>query len=371
MNISKYKYISSFFILFVLLFLPLAVFADSQMFNARDTVTLSRDQTVNSDYFAAGKRVIIDGTINGDAYIAGGQIDINGNIAGDLLVAGGSITIRGNVNQIRGAGGNIIIDGTIGKNISVAGGNVMIDKGTKIDGNVVIAAGNSQIAGNILGDVTAGTGALDLAPGTSIQGNLNYWSNNKANIATEASTIKSITFHQTNFRQPMLKERKMLSNANGFFQTLGFVSSLIFGIILIWLFPVYSQKLADTISGKFWLSVLIGLISLIVAPIIIFLLLITLIGIPLAILSAFAYGFTLYVSKLFIALAIGRFIATKGKWKINMVWIFIIGFIIYYLVGIIPIVGALMKLIALLAGMGAIIMQKKYYFSTLRDKKMI
>jgi hypothetical protein len=372
MNMLKKKYLLSFFLLFVLLFLPLNVFADSPMFNAQNTVSLNKDQIINHDYFTAGKRVIINGTINGDAYIAGGQIDINGIITGDLLVAGGNIVIRGNVNQnIRGVGGNITIEGRVVKNISLAGGNIMIDKSATIGGNVVLAGGNGQIAGNILGDVTAGIGMLDLTPGTVIQGNLNYWSNSKATITSEVSVLKSTTFHQTNFRQPMIKERRIFSDANGFFGIIGFVSSLIFGILLIWLFPIYSQKLADNVTNKFWLSLLIGFVTLIIVPITIVLLLITVIGIPFAILLAFAYGFILYLSKLFVALAIGQFINAKGKWNIHPIWTFVGGLVIYYLVGIIPVIGALMKVIVLFAGLGTIVMQKKYYFSMLRDKKIV
>lgn len=381
------KLILPLILLFVFLFLPLNVFAQNQMTVGQNTVILDKDQVVNHDYFAAGKSVTLDGIVNGDVYAAGGQIDINGTVNGDLLVAGGQITIRGNIIQnIRAVGGTIIIRGNVGRNISVAGGNITIDKDAKINGNLVVAGGNTDIlspikeltvAGGqvklesvVLGNVTAGVGMLEIMPNTIIQGNLNYWSNNKATFDAGAKVLKSTTFHQTNFNQPVRNGR----NNDIFkmpFGMIGFISSLIFGILIIWLFPIYSQRTTEIISKKFWQSLLLGLVSLIVTPIIAILLAVTIIGIPFAILTMAAYILIIYISKLFVALTLGNIVSKKANWKINRIWTFIIGFAIFSIIGIIPILGGITRMIALFTGMGALLIQKQYYFTTLRDKKLI
>jgi hypothetical protein len=53
------------------------------------------------------------------------------------------------------------------------------------------------------------------------------------------------------------------------------------------------------------------------------------------------------------------------------VWVFGVGLLLYYLVGIIPIIDILVKIVALLAGTGAIVLQKKNSFVTLRAKKLL
>lgn len=337
---------------------------------------MDKNQIINHDYFIAGKKVVIDGTVNGDAYVAGGQIDVNGTINGDLLIAGGQINIRGDISQnVRAAGGNVIIEGNVGKNIAVAGGNLTLYRTAKIAGNTVIAGGNLTIGNNILGDVTAGVGTLNILPNATINGNLNYWSRNKAIVSPNAKIIKQTIFHQThfqtNFKKPSEKAFGTIFGIGLFFTTVGFVSSLILGILLIWLLPVYTQKAVEVIKNKFWLSCLVGFITLIVIPITIFVLFITLIGAPVAFALIFIYFLTLYIAKLLAALTIGKFVAENTKLNSNLIWTFVIGIVLYYAVGFIPVVGMLIKIIVTLASVGAIAIQKKNYYSMFRKKKLI
>jgi hypothetical protein len=377
MNIVRRVFIFSLALFIAFLFSPFSAPASAQTPKGQKIIILSKNQIVNQDYFVAGSKVTIDGTINGDAYIAGGQIDVNGTINGDLLVAGGQITVRGDVTQnIRVVGGNILVLGTAGKNISLAGGNIMIDKGAKVNGNVTIAGGTARLANNILGNVTAATGMLEVTSDAIINGNLDYWSNNKATIDSGAKILKSTAFHQTNFNhQPtginMAKVGPALLGIKLSFSLISFISSLIVGILLISLLPVYSQKVNDAIRGKFWLSLLVGLVAAIVIPIVTIILFVTVIGIPFAIFLIFVYGIVIYISKLFVAYAAGAMISKKANWNINSIWSFVIGLVLYYVVGFIPVIGGLMKLAVLLTGIGALIIQKKHHFAMLREKKLI
>jgi hypothetical protein len=392
MKLLRNKFMFLLLASFFLLFLPLKTFAQTNSFNEQKIVALEKNQTINHDYFAAGRRVIIDGIINGDAYIAGGQVDINGIINGDLLVAGGQINVRGSVSQdIRAVGGNIIIEGQAGRNITMAGGNLTIYRTAKIVGNTVMAGGNSEIltqinnltvaggqvriGNNVLGNITAGVGAMDILPDVTIQGNLDYWSNNKVTIAPNAKIIGQTTFHQTHFQTNLKKSPEkaagIIFGIGIFFSMVGFISSLILGILFICLLPIYTQKISDVIRNKFWVSLLIGFITLIVTPVVSLILIITLVGVPVAFALMFIYGALLYIAKLFVALTIGKFVKEKAKWNLTPIWTFTIGIILYYIVGFIPVIGMLMKMIVTLVGVGAIILQKKNDYLMHREKKLI
>ena len=367
-----------FFLLasFFLFVLPPSAFAQTSSFNRQKIVILDKDQIVNHDYFTAGSQVIIDGTINGDAYVAGGQVDVNGTISGDLLVAGGQINIRGNVSQnIRAVGGSIVIEGNAGRNVSMVAGNLTVYRTAKITGNTVIAGGNARIEGNILGNFTAGIGTLDIMPDAIIQGNLNYWSNNKSIIEQRARIVGQTNFYQTQFqngpRKTVGKINGAASGAKAFFTIYGFMSSLILGLLFIWLLPVFTQNTVDLIKNKFWFSVLIGFVTLIVMPVIGIIFAITVLGIPVTLVIMFAYFVLIYVAKIFISLTIGKFFTEKAKWNLNSYWAFVLGIFIYYIVGFVPVVGGLMKIFATFAGIGAILIQKKAEYSVLREKKII
>lgn len=392
MKISARWLLLPVIVFIVTLLLPYTVFAAANSSDVEKIVNLGKDQTVNSDYFAAGSRVTIDGTINGDAYVAGGQIDVNGTINGDLLVAGGQITIRGKVSQnVRGAGGNISVTGDIGRNITLAGGNLIIDKTSKIAGNAVLAGGNIdvlsqvrdlsagggnlRISGPVLGNVKAGIGMLDVQDGADIRGNLEYWSQNKVNMAQAARISGNTTFHQLQTPEELnaarTQARGLVTGARFFFTALSFLTSLVLGLVIFRIFPVFSQKTAETVTGKFWQSMITGFIALVVIPVAAIILMITVVGIPLGFLVFFGYGLVTYFAKLFVALAVGNFIGMKTDRKFTIAWAFVAGLLIYYILSLIPVVGFLVKLIFLLTGTGAIVLQKKYYYESLREKKMI
>jgi len=379
-------------LLFLFVIFPLSVFAQGNSFNGKETVVLEKSQTVDHDYFAAGRMVTIDGTVNGDAYVAGGQVDINGTINGDLIVAGGQITMRGKVGQnVRGAGGNILILGEVGRNISIAGGNLTLDRDAKIDGNatiaggnidvlsqvknLTIAGGNARIQNGVSGNVMAGVGALDVSQNSIIHGDLEYWSSNPAKISSGTVLGKTI-FHKTQTPENVNKASSkafagFIAGVGIFFNIVSFITSLILGLLFIRLLPIYFQKTSDVVKNKFWLSILTGFITLIVTPVFAIILMVTIIGFPLGLISLFAYGVVLYLSKLFAAAALGYWISGKANWKQTPVPTFIIGILVFYLIGFIPVIGWLVKLVAVLAGTGAIILQKKYYYVTLKNKKLI
>jgi hypothetical protein len=372
MNVFRNKFVLFFISILILLVLPLKTFAQNKVPEKQIVATLAKDQIINHDYFAVGEKVTIDGTINGDAYIAGGQITINGIINGDLLVAGGQIIFRGKaIQDIRVVGGTISIEGEVGKNISLVGGNITIGKDAKIAGNTVIAGGMAVLSSDISGNVIAGVGTLELTSGAIINGNLDYWSNDKAIIASEAKVLQPTTFHQTNFNIPQEQKKTALSGAKTFFNLIGFISSLLIGMLYIYLLPIFSQKIADTVRNKFWLSLLVGFVSIIAAPIAGIILFSTVIGTPITMALIFISIIIIYVSKIVISLAIGKVIGSMTKKNIAPVWGFALGLVLYYLISLIPIIGNLMKIIALFVGVGAIVIQEKSYFTTLRAKKTI
>ena len=376
MKFLRSKFIFFFLASFFLFVLPLKTFAQANSFNRQKIVILDKNQIVNHDYFTAGSQVVIDGTINGDAYVAGGQVDVNGIINGDLLVAGGQIDIRGNVSQnIRAVGGNVVIEGNAGKNVSIVAGNLTIYKTAKITGNTVIAGGNARIDGNILGNFTAGIGTLDIMSDAMIRGSLNYWSNNNAIIEPSARIVGQTNFYQEQFqtgpRKTIGRINRVASCVKAFFTVYGLITSLILGLLFIWLLPVFTQKTVDLIKNKFWFSVLIGFVTLIVIPVVGIIFAVTVLGIPIALVLMFVYFVLIYIAKIFISLTIGKFIAEKAKWHMNSYWAFVLGIFIYYIVGFVPVVGGLMKIFATFAGIGAILIQKKTDYLAFREKKLI
>ena len=365
----------------VLLALAVPVFAQKEKqenFKQGELVTLPAGETINRDFFAFGERVEISGTVNGDVYAAGGMVIVDGKINGDLLVAGGTVTISGDISQdVRAAGGQTTISGNIGNNLTLGGGTVEITDSAKIGGSLVAGAGNINIAApigkdvrlgggnvtlssNVGGNFDAGVGSLRLTSKASVDGDLTYWSSADASIDSAAIISGEVVKHFTDQVTPSpTKALGILAGINIFLTIISSISTLILGLLLIKLLPGYTQSVVNKLRKRPWASLGIGFLGVIVIPIVFVLLLITVVGIPLALILAGSYLITLFIVRIFAMRLIGQLIFERFNWKENDYTSFVLGLIIYYLIQLLPIIGGIWTAIILLATLGASLLTKK------------
>lgn len=385
------------FILLIIL-TPLTLAQESFTFSDEDddqegkrVVILAPDQVINKDYFAAGDIVEISGTVNGDVYIAGGQVIVDGVINGDLLAAGGTINISGKISDdARIAGGQVNVSGEIGRNLTIGAGNIDITKDAILSGSFVGGAGSINIAapvtkdlkigsGNLIignkigGDVEVGVGELSLTSKAQIEGDLTYWSDKSASIAKDATIAGQLKHNLTPGVEKPKPESflKALVSLFALFKFISIISTLIIGLLILRLLPVFTGTVSEIVSKKTWAAFGIGLLILILVPIVFLVLLITIIGIPIAIILLLIYIMYLYVARIFVIFWLGKYLVTKLNWKANSYWMFILGLIIYYIITFIPILGELIALIILSFGVGSLILGKIATYKQIRKKNLI
>lgn len=360
--------------------------------SAQKIVVLPKDEVINEDYFAFGDTVTISGTVNGDVYAAGGRVLVEGIINGDLLAAGGDINVRGTVsNDVRVVGGQITISGEVGGNLtSVGGGAVNINDSAKISGSLVagsgalslfspigkgatLGVGDAIIGSTINGNVKAGVGQLTLSPNSQINGNLTYWSDVKAQIQ-EGAQIEGETIHNL----PPLETKKegldiagKLKGINLALKLISLVSAFIIGLLLIKLFPRHTQNTADSIVTRPLPNLGMGLLAIILTPILFIILAITIVGIPIAIILLITLFVTIYFSKIYVALAFGQKALNSLGQKAKSVWALLLGLIIYGVITLIPVIGQIIIILTVLAGTGAILIEKKRTYTQLKSKNLL
>lgn len=362
--------------------------------NKTEQIIVSKNEVIDNDYLKTSDSVRISGTINGDAYIAAGTIDVDGNINGDLLAAGGNILITGTVkNDIRIAGGNLTISGAkVGGNITVIGGQILIDKSTSIAGSIVGAGGNLSILGpvgrgvtigggqvtignNIGGDILAGVGTLSVLNDVNVKGNLTYYSEEKAIISDNASISGKIR-HEI-IPTPYPKSEVKSPSPIGIFGLLilfkvsDLIMLFILGLLTLIFLPKYSSTAKDYIKSNPIMSLVIGVLAMFLTPIILIALLMTGIGIPLSLFLLVVYLAALWYARIFGIMTIGEIISQKLDKKIGSKWSYVIGIIVYAVLGVIPVISFFSDLLILLLGFGSMMYTKKYYYSILRSKNII
>jgi cytoskeletal protein CcmA (bactofilin family) len=356
-----------------------------------EVTSLPAGAVVNKDYFAYGERIEISGTVNGDVYVAGGQVLIDGKINGDLLAAGGMISVSGAVSQdARIAGGKVTVNGDIGRNLTVAGGNVELTHSAKVRGGLVlaggavglaapvgkdakIAAGNVTVSGAVNGNLHAAAGELRLTSNAEVSGNLTYWSGKPASIDPGAKVGKDVT-RKTVPEFPSPNAGKLLGVLAGFLlfvKLVSFVSTLILGLLWIYLFPRYMQSAVSTLRKKPWASLGIGFAVFVITPVTAGLLAVTLVGIPLALIVTAVYFIAIYLVRVLAILWVGSGLFKWMGRPIHEAWALTIGLVIYSVLTLIPFIGGLVTMLVVLLGLGAALLGLREDYRAVIQKKEV
>lgn len=344
---------------------------------SEQVVEIAADETIDDDVFLAGGTVFVRGTINGDLYAAGGTIEIDGTVTGDIIAAGGTILISGTVGQdIRAAGGTITISNTeIADGVSLAGGSLTIDGNSSVGGSFlaaggtvnnradvgrhfIVGAGTVSLNGNVGGDAEIGSGSLSIGPGVSIGGNLRYPETSESQIAETASISGTVEQFATDYDRPGFAGEadaaKAIWAANYAFQVWSFFAALLVGLLTLYLLPKTSLGMAETLRNAAPKSLLIGFITFMLAGPVLLMLFISMIGIPLALILTALYLVSMYMAKLVVGLSVG--LALRDQFDLKNVGPYlalVIGLALYYLLGMIPVLGFFVSLLTIFAGLGA------------------
>lgn len=376
------------FLLFLLVafFVSLPGLALAQTDQGPEAAVVSEGQIVEGAFFAAAPTVVIAGTVNGDVYVAGGEVLVSGIINGDLLGAAGVVTVTGNVAEdIRVITGQLVVTGPVGGNITAAAGMVTLAESANVADSVVagagmitvlspvgreIAAAAGQITvGNSVGNgIRAATGQLTLTPSANVAGNIEVISDFDVQVQPGAQVGGEISRNQPT-RAGVDEERVagIISRAALTFLVIDFVSSLVLGLLLLWLFPATVQAIVESLYQR-PLSVLgAGVLAFILIPLIAFVLLLVVIGIPLALILWVLYLIALYLSKIFVFLAIGQLILKN----VARGWALALGLVIYEILAIVPFIGPFIVFLTILFGLGMIVFGLKNIYQAQKEKNLV
>lgn len=293
-------------------------------------------QTVSEDVFAAGELVVITAAMGADVYAAGGTVRISGNVGDDLHAAGREVEVGGHV-----AG-----------DVFAAGQNLQLNAGTTIARDVYAAGENITLAGTVQGTVRA-AGRVTVASGARIAGDLKVYSN-EAPIIEEGATIEGEVSVEAPPKRPEAGKKLFL---------LGWVRSVmamfVVALVMVYGARAFSRNAAETAgkqAGKSLLTAAIWMLLFIPASI---LLLITLVGIPLA------AGVVLLTILLCLA-ASGITAAGVGRWVLGKLsrdagtelsWVHaLVGAVVYKALPLVPVIGWLAALVLTLIFFGATVL---------------
>ena len=125
--------------------------------------TLPTGQEVKTDLIVGGDRAQIDGTVDGDLIVGSHSVTVNGHVKGDILCFAQYLTINGTVDgNIRSYTQNLSIYGSVGKNVMDFSRDMDLGEKAKIGGTLTLLAGDAVLDGEVVGDVLAKGGSLEI-----------------------------------------------------------------------------------------------------------------------------------------------------------------------------------------------------------------
>jgi cytoskeletal protein CcmA (bactofilin family) len=302
--------------------------------------------------------VSVTARIDGSAYLSGGDVTVSAPVGRNLYMAGGDLRLESVVyGKLRAAGGNVHVarDALVDGSASLAGGSVEVDGGV---GKDLRAYGESiVINGAIGGDVELGGERIRIGPDARITGKVEYRSGRPIEIDPQAVLGRGITEMQKDQRWM----RRMGRGATFMGTTFSFGLVLI-GALMVLGLPRFTREAAATLRQKPAIAAGVGCAVLIGVPFMALLLVLTIIGIPLAMLLVFGYVALLLLGYLIGAIFVGDTVlerVSKEKlqslgWRILFMLLALVAIAIIRQV---PFLGGLVVLLLFIAGIGAFTMR--------------
>ncbi len=286
---------------------------DDDLYAAGSTIDITGE--VTRDVFAAASSIVVSGRVGGDATLAAGTIRVDGPIAGSLRVTGGTVEVTAPIGwdlAILGAGSvSVARSATVGHDVAVIGaGTITIDG--RVEGDIRGSAGTLIVAGRVNGDIDVDAERIEIRDGAEVRGALRYRAPQPATVAPGARVLgpqEHTPRPATTGREPKTALDRVIDWVTTVLLRLGW--AIVAGTLLIVLLPRQTSRATDMLRLAPLPTVLWGIAALIVVPIAALLLLVTIVGIPAALLLLGIWLAVLYLSQVLVGVALVRLLPVR------------------------------------------------------------
>jgi cytoskeletal protein CcmA (bactofilin family) len=349
----------------ILTLMGLGALVNAHDFRSGDSVTITQAQKIDSTLFTSGRNIDIAGEVDGDIFCAGMTVSISATVKGDILCAAQTIRVSGTVEgDVRLAAQTVSLSGDVQGNASVGAQSFTLESSGKVgrdasigasdvilNGTIgrdaALGAGNVTIANQVGGDVKASVTDLHLANGAKVGGDITYSAPNRLTREPGAEVTGNISY------TPQQKEAKQAYPGFNFgFLLYILLAFTLIALVLALLFPRLLHTVTEIGRTRPWLALLVGFTTSVVMPFFLLLLMISIIGIPLALLLGLAWLLIFLFSGPVSAYYLGRLILRNSR---RPILIMLVGSVVLTLLYFVPILNFFVFLAAIWFGIGMIL----------------
>lgn len=328
--------------------------------------------------FVAAEELVVSQKTTDDLFAAGSTVTVNGAEADHLFLMGGDLKVsNAQVKDVVAAGGDVQFEtATVTDDVIIAGGEIVAKESFEIGGTAVIAGGDVRFEAPVGQDLRIGANKIfvnSVVPGTArlsgdtitlgpkarIGGDLIY---RGSSLTIDAAAVieGERTQLQSSDTYAVEDAAKGVGQFFLFFSLSMIVSYFVIVALLVLIVPRVMQATSQMLSGKPLQALGIGVLFAAVAPVLGIVLFWTGLGIPLAIFLFIASlaltPIAVAVTAHFIGMSARGIVTKKSADSLGNLERFawpLGGVIILLALSLIPVVGLLALLLAMLFGLGA------------------
>lgn len=324
-----------------------------------DESTTTEDSLIESDlYLYELSDVVITDAIDGNAFIVGTNVTISSQIGGDVFVFADTVTIDGGYiySNLFVFANNLIVSGII-YDLYACADTVTITSSGYVYRDLHVVANTLNLLGAVGRNAEVASGNILFTNDSSttshgvVYGDLKYTSDYELTI-DESYVEGDIVFSQS---ISVSSGTTITSYIFSLLTNLIFV--LIIFLLVMWLAPKFMQNSKELLSKKTLSVIGFGILTLILIPIITFILIFTTVATTLSIALIFLYTLLLIISSSIFIISISGIVANKlkadSKWK--QLGIALVVTIVIYLLELIPYLGGFVTFATVVLGLGILV----------------
>lgn len=316
----------------------------------------------NNDVYLSGDNITIDYAVDGNLYVLANTVTINSQIGGDAFICAKTLNVEENgyiFNNLFTIADNLNIKGVVfdlysySKNINLSG---------YVHRDIHTATKDFDFSGTIGRSAYVSADNMNFSSNTDEQNNvtskatiykdLNYSSKSESTIP-EGVVNGSIHYNQISNTKDVKKASSYIISAIRFIVTV-----IIIWLLYLWLAPKFSENLKNKLSKRNILSVILSGVLMPVIFTVVFILL-ALLGITINIAMICILIFTLLslLSVSTFVIAINDIVDEKRNIsKKSLVFAsLVICSLVFWVLGLIPYVGIVIKAISFVLGLGILV----------------
>jgi cytoskeletal protein CcmA (bactofilin family) len=342
-----------------------------QQFLAGERVEVS-NANVADDIFAAGQEVKFDTVSANHVIAAGGSLWLTNLSVDDLILAGWQMDLSGTVKDdviaaacpVCPVGGTVHLSNSmqVGDQAHLVAREVSVDG--KIGGNLYAVAQRVELSGVVGGDAHIEAQHIVLKRDARIDGNLR-WAGPSAPEMDEGAVVAGqivevepiIPFEKEGPEHPVWWYVMM-----GVLALIGVLLAFVLLVAVVqWAVPGLLASAAATARTAMWASLGRGLAVALLGPAVVALLMASVIGIPIGMITSAALFLLFVLGFVAISYCIGLYLrGLRSKNDVisssggRILWT-VIGMFVMFIVALIPFIGWVVDFLAVIAGVGAVV----------------